>query len=132
MKLQLLNLLFLLAPLSRIAWDWYTIEVKQQSIRYTLHNIVTGLTLALQIALLTTLLGTPLEDAILMSWSIYYLLFDFGLNFFRGKPVFTYYGDFSDRINLSFIEFEFYQFIPWQVLLIIKIVFVSVSFYFYR
>lgn len=109
-------MLYLSAPLTRIAWDFRVIEIQNSSIPYLKHNIVTGMIILAQALLAHLLLGVGIVDATLFSWALYEFIFDYGLNFFRNKPVFTYFGDFTDKKNLSFIEREVYAKISWKLI----------------
>lgn len=124
-------MLFLLAPLMRIVWDFRVIEVHNSSIPYLKHNIVTGITMLAQAIIIHLLLGAPLVDATLLSWGIYEILFDYGLNVMRNKPTFSYFGNFADKKNLSFIEEHIYAKLPWQLIGGVKLAFFIVTFVVY-
>jgi hypothetical protein len=120
----------MLAPVLRTIWDQITIEEKNKSIRYALHNAVTLVVIGIQVSVVR-LVGVSYFDAILFSVALYWLLFDFMLNYVRNKPVLSYYGDFTDEKNLSLIEKYVYAKLNWKVLLLIKITvfLIAVAFY---
>lgn len=120
-RLTLLTLLYWMAPMFRLMIDFYRIEVLKRDISYFIHNLVTGVVMAVQIAVLHKYGNVSVFDAIFFSLALYWLVFDYLLNMFRNKPVFSYYGDFSREEGLSFIEKFFYQHLDWRILLILKV-----------
>jgi hypothetical protein len=111
------------SPVLRGIWDWWTIEIKKQSINYAVHNSVTALIILLQTCLLAYITPTPPWEALFISVALHAMLFDYFLNGLRGKPVFSYYGNFKDTVNLSFIEEHIYQKVHWELLLQLKVIF---------
>lgn len=104
------------------------IEIQNSSIPYLKHNIITGIMILCQGMLLSLVLpGVSVVEATLLSSGIYEIVFDYGLNFFRNKPVFSYFGDFTDKKNLSFIEREVYARLSWKLIGGVKVAFALVT-----
>jgi len=120
-RLTLLTLLYWMAPMFRLMIDFYRIEVLKRNISYFIHNFVTLIVMVVQVAVMVKYGNVSVFDATFFSFALHWLVFDYLLNMFRNKPVFTYYGDFSDKEALSFIEEYFYQHLHWAILLVLKV-----------
>jgi hypothetical protein len=121
LQLSLVTMIYILAPLIRVIWDEDVIEHKQKSINYFFHNFVTALLIAFQVFIAHWIGQVSIFDALFFSLALYWLLFDFALNYVRGKPVLSYYGDFEDEKNLSLIEKYVYAEVDWRLLLLTKL-----------
>lgn len=117
--------------MTRVMWDYYKMEIRNVGVEYFLHNFITFLFLTDQALLLWRFSDVPFMKGFMLSWGIYEITFDYLLNFFRKKPVFTYFGDFTDKKNLSFIEEKIYQFLSWKVIMAVKVAFFALTVVYY-
>ena len=95
--MQLLILLFVVPTIFRLCWDYRTIEIKKQSVNYPIHTLVTG---GLMVLIGIIFIYYPVATwwkAILMQFAIFFMFFDYLLNFFRNQDVFKYLGKFDDK-----------------------------------
>lgn len=127
-----INLLLIVPPALRALNDYIQIEIEKKSIEYFKSNVTTFLLMVLCCVFPFVTLRVTLLEVGIMALSTYWLIFDYLLNLFRGKPVLSYYGDFSDKKNLSFIEKYFYQRTDWRVLLALKLIIFGFSIYIYE
>lgn len=113
--------LFILPPVLRAKFDFYIIEVKRKPIEYTISNWVTAAWMTISIILIHVVTDDPIWKITFISFTTHWLVFDYLLNHYRGKPVLSYYGDFEDETNLSFIEEHVYKNASWRALLLAKV-----------
>jgi len=125
--MKALNLLFLLSPLTRALWDAFIIEEKSKSIDYAFHDTVTMATIIAEALVIHSFLGYAWGATIALCFTTHWLVFDFLLNWFRDKPILTYYGDLTVEKDLSFIERHVYRHVAWYWLLIAKVVLFTIS-----
>jgi hypothetical protein len=122
-----INLLILIPPFVRAIDDYDIIENQKRSINYLRQNFLTALSMLGCGIFPYVFRQAPAWEIILMSLTTYWLLMDYLLNWFRGKPILQYYGDLTDEKNLSFIEKYVYRKISWRILLVMKIVLFTIS-----
>lgn len=121
-----MDYIILLFPVMiRSCWDAITIDVQHKPINYLKHNIVTGVMACFCcLALLTRLQGHFFSKEflylLLLQFGVYAALFDYVLNWMRGKSILKYYGNPLDIDDQSFLEKWVLQKLRWQVLLVAK------------
>lgn len=113
--------LLILAPVVRAKYDCFTIEERNQSIDYLRSNTLTLVLIAVSAITIHLFTGGNIWELAFMALTTNWLVFDYLLNHYRGKPVLSYYGDFEDEINLSFIEEYVYKDASWRALLLAKV-----------
>jgi hypothetical protein len=119
--------LCLLAPVLRAKYDYYQIEVRQTSVNYNLSNSITIAAMLFSGVTLYYFTGaSPFKIGFLI-WTTCLLVFDYLLNHYRGKAILSYYGNFEDVENLSFIEKHVYMNASWRSLLLTKVTLFIIS-----
>lgn len=113
--------LFILPPVLRAKYDCYMIEVQKTPVVYKVSNSLTVVWMLLSIILIHVVTHDPLWKITFLTFTTHWLVFDYLLNHYRGEPVLSYYGDFEDEVNLSFIEEYVYKDASWRALLLAKV-----------
>lgn len=92
-RFALLSLIVLTAPtIIRLCYDWWKIKIKKSPITkagYVKRNLWTGIGILLAAGLDSLIHPFVVYPwAVLFSYTIFFLLFDYGLNLARGKKLF--------------------------------------------
>lgn len=113
--------LFLLAPVVRAKYDNYMIEVENTPVVYKVSNSLSVVCMMISAAVIYFVTHDPLWKITFVLFTTHWLVFDYLLNHYRNLPILSYYGNFEDELNLSFIEEYVYKDASWRALLLAKI-----------